>query len=167
MGTKGRSIISMDIDKLLEMLNKAFADEWLAYYQYWLGAKVAKGPMKDAVIAELAQHAGDELRHADMVAMRIIQIGGIPVTTPKKWFELSHCGYAAPEDPQVEALLKQNIKGEQCAIGVYKSILDATAQKDPVTYNMVLQILQDEVQHEEDLQSLQEDLTGIIKHTRK
>jgi hypothetical protein len=35
----------------------AFADEWLAYYQYWLGAKVVKGPMKEAVIAELLQHA--------------------------------------------------------------------------------------------------------------
>jgi len=33
-----------------------FAEEWLAYHQYWLGAKVAKGPMKDAVAAELLQH---------------------------------------------------------------------------------------------------------------
>jgi bacterioferritin len=46
------------------------------YYQYWLGAKVVKGPMKQSVIAELLQHAGDELRHADMVATRIIQLGG-------------------------------------------------------------------------------------------
>lgn len=167
MGTKGRSIIGMDVDELIVMLNKAFADEWLAYYQYWLGAKVAKGPMKDAVIAELVQHAGDELRHADMVAMRIIQVGGTPLTTPKEWFEMTHCGYDAPEDPHVAALLKQNIKGEQCAIEVYKGILDTTMQKDPVTYNMVLQILQDEVQHEEDLQALQEDLKGMLKHGRK
>jgi bacterioferritin len=40
----------------------------LAYYQYWLGAKVVKGPMKEAVIAELLQHATDELRHAGLVA---------------------------------------------------------------------------------------------------
>ena len=38
MGTKGRQIVGMDIDELLGMLNQAFADEWLAYYQYWLGA---------------------------------------------------------------------------------------------------------------------------------
>jgi bacterioferritin len=42
----------------------------------WLGAKVVKGPMKEAVITELLQHAGDELRHAGMVAARIIQLGG-------------------------------------------------------------------------------------------
>ena len=56
MGTRGREIVGMDVEKLLGLLNKAYADEWLAHYQYWLGAKVAKGPMKEAVIAELIQH---------------------------------------------------------------------------------------------------------------
>ena len=75
MGTKGIEIVGMDVQQLIDLLNKAFADEWFAYYQYWLGAKVVKGPMKEAVIAELLQHAGDELRHAGMVAARIIQLG--------------------------------------------------------------------------------------------
>ena len=34
--------------------------------------------------------------------------------------------------------------------------------KDPVTYNIAVQILEDEVEHEEDLQSLLEDLGVII-----
>ena len=151
MGTKGIEIVGMDVKQLLDVLNTAFADEWLAYYQYWLGAKVVKGPMKEAVIAELLQHAADELRHADMVAGRIIQLGGTPVTEPKKWYDKASCGYEAPDDPFLEAILNQNIKGERCAIGFYKRLLDATQGKDPVTYNMVLQILQDEVAHEEDL----------------
>jgi bacterioferritin len=147
----------------LALLNRAFADEWLAYYQYWLGAKVVKGPMKEAVIAELMQHATDELRHAAMVAARIIQLGGTPVTEPKKWYDVTSCGYDAPDDPFVQAILNQNIKGEHCAIGFYKRLLDATQGKDPVTYNMVLQILQDEVAHEEDLQALAEDLELMLK----
>ena len=167
MGTKGREIVGLDINKLLELLNKAFADEWLAYYQYWLGAKVAKGPMKEAVIAELIQHAADELRHADMVTARIIQLGGKPVSKPENWTKFSNCGYDAPDDPDVEKLIEQNIKGEQCAISVYKSLLDLTVHKDPVTYNMVLQILQDEVEHEEDLQALQEDLEEMLRRSRK
>jgi bacterioferritin len=138
----------------------------LAYYQYWLGAKVVKGPMKEAVIAELLQHATDELRHADMVAGRIIQLGGTPVTEPKKWYDVTSCGYDAPNDPFVEAILEQNIKGERCAIGFYQKLLEATQLKDPVTYNIVLQILQDEVAHEEDLQSLSEDLDFMLKKAR-
>ena len=55
-------------------------------------------------------------------------------------------------------MLEQNIKGEQCAIGVYNRLLDITRDKDPVTYNMVLTILQQEVEHEEDLQALLEDI---------
>jgi bacterioferritin len=163
MGTKGTEIVGMDVQQLLAMLNQAFADEWLAYYQYWLGAKVVKGPMKEAVIAELLQHATDELRHAGMVAARIIQLGGTPITEPKKWYDVTSCGYDAPDNPFVEAILNQNIKGERCAIGFYKRLLDTTQGKDPVTYNMVLQILQDEVAHEEDLQALSEDLELMLK----
>ena len=49
MGTKGRAIVGLDVEQLITVLNKAYADEWLAYYQYWIGAKIIKGPMKDAV----------------------------------------------------------------------------------------------------------------------
>jgi len=163
MGSKGREIIGMDVDELLGLLRKAFSDEWLAYYQYWLGAKLVKGPMKDAVGAELLQHATEELLHADMVAMRIIQLGGTPVTSPRQWFELTNCGYEAPDDPFVKVLLEQNIRGERCAIGVYKRLLDITRDKDPITYNMVLTILAQEVEHEEDLQALLEDYELLVR----
>ena len=94
---------------------------------------------------------------------RIIQLGGTPVTEPKKWYDVTSCGYEAPDDPFVATILKQNIAGERCAIGFYKKLLEATQGKDPVTYNIVLQILQDEVEHEEDLQSLAEDLELMLK----
>ena len=162
MGTKGKEIVGSNVESVLGLLNKAFADEWLAYYQYWLGAKVAKGPMKEAVIAELLQHSSDELRHADMIANRIIQLGGTLVASPKAWYEHSNCGYDAPDDPYVSVLLDQNIKGEQCAISIYNAMLKQTREADPVTYNMALQILQDEVEHEEDLQALQEDLQLMV-----
>lgn len=162
MGTKGREILGMNVEDVLQLLNKAYADEWLAHYQYYIGAKISKGPMKDAVNTELLQHAADELRHADMVAMRIIQLGGTPLTHPKAWLEQSNCGYDEPVDPYVGMLLEQNIHGEQCAISVYKALMDATQTGDPVTYNMALQILQDEVEHEEDLQSLKEDLELLL-----
>lgn len=167
MGTKGREIVGMDVNELIELLRKAFADEWFAYYQYWLGAKVVKGPMKDAVIAELVQHATDELTHADMVALRIIQLGGTPVAAPKEWYDLSNCGYDPPTDPFVRRILEQNIKGERCAIGVYQRLLEMTKDKDMVTHNMVLQILQQEIEHEEDLQALQEDLDLMMEAVKR
>lgn len=166
MGTKGIEIVDMDVKQLIEVLNKAYCDEWLAYYQYWIGAKIVKGPMKEAVIAELNQHAADELRHAGMVAQRIIQLGGTPATKPEEWYKHTNCGYDAPDDPFVKEILRQNIKGEQCAILAYKALVNLTMGKDPVTYNIVLQILQDEVEHEEDLQAEMEDLETLLATVR-
>jgi len=162
MGTRGREIVGMDVNELLGLLNGALASEWLAYYQYWLGAKVIKGPMKDAVASELNLHATEELSHANLLADRIIQLGGDPVLSPMQWFELSPCAYEAPEDPYVMVLLQQNIEGEQCAISAYKNLMDVTKDKDMVTYNLALTILEQEVEHEEDLQSLQEDLELMV-----
>lgn len=156
--TKATQIVAMDVGKLIELLNKAFADEWLAYYQYWIGAQVARGPMRNAALAELEEHAADELSHAGLLAERIIQLGGTPLLTPQDWYKVSNCGYEAPEDSYVSAVLEQNIKGEQCAIGVYDRLLATVKDKDAVTYNMVLEILADEVEHEADLQTIVEDL---------
>ncbi len=165
MGTRGREILKergIVIPDLILMLNKAFSDEWLAYYQYWLGAKVAVGVPKEAVVAELLQHATDELRHAGMVADRIIQLGGRPVLEPKEWYDLTNCGYEKPENPDVRVLLDQNIKGEQCAIGVYKKLMDYTKDKDPVTCDMALKILEDELMHEEDLEAIKTDIKMML-----
>jgi bacterioferritin len=162
MGTQGRKIIGMDVDELLRLLNAAYASEWLAYYQYWLGAKLIKGPMKDAVAAELNLHATEELNHAVLLAGRIIQLGGSPVRDPRAWFDHSPCAYDSPEDPYVAVILDQNIAGEQCAITTYTQLMDATKDRDMVTYNMALTILEQEVEHEEDLQSLKEDLDLMV-----
>jgi bacterioferritin len=157
----------MDVEKLLALLNSAYASEWLAYYQYWLGAKVIKGPMKDAVAAELTLHATEELAHAVLLADRIIQLGGTPVLTPEGWAKASPCAYDSPEDAYVAVLLDQNIAGEQCAITTYKNLMDVTREADPVTYNIALTILQQEVEHEEDLQSLREDLDLMVERGRR
>jgi bacterioferritin len=161
VGTRGREIVGTDVDALVGQLNSALADEWLAYYQYWLGARVLKGPMRGAVAAELLEHAGDELRHAEMLADRIIQLGGTPLLSPKQWYEATGCGYDAPEDPAVRAILDQNIAGEQCAISAYQKLLGELRGKDEVTFAMVAQILADEVEHEDDLQAFVEDLATV------
>jgi bacterioferritin len=166
MAQKGREIVKMDVDKLINMLNKALSDEWLAYYQYWIGARVVKGPMKDAVISELNIHATEELSHAELIATRIIQLGGTPVLSPSEWLRHNNCGYDAPEDDYVEKILDQNISGEQCAIKVYNDMLDVTREGDPITYNIVLTILAQEVEHEEDLSALKEDLELMLQKRR-
>jgi len=168
MARRGNSIIKgLEISEIITVLNKAYADEWLAYYQYYIEAKVIKGIMKDAAIAELTQHAADELRHADMISDRILQLGGTPLLNPKEWFTHSSCGYEEPKDFDVVSILEDSIKGEQCAISIYSKLADMTRNKDIVTYDIVSEILADEVEHEEDLQALHDDITEFVADLKK
>lgn len=159
MGTRGREIVDMDINELITLLNKALADEWLAYYQYWIGARVVEGQMRGVVEGELIEHAEEELEHAEMLVERILQLGGTPILEPEAWYDMTNCGYESPEDPSVRSILDQNIKGEQCAIDVYNKLLKKLEGKDPITYHIVAEILEDEVEHEDDLQAIKEDMS--------
>ena len=78
--------------------------------------------------------------------------------SPDQWKKETNCGYDAPSNPDTKKLLAQNIKGEQCAIAVYKKLLDKVEGKDPITAKIVLEILADEVEHEDDLEALLEDM---------
>lgn len=165
MTTKGISIIELDVQDLLKELNRAFCDEWLAYYQYWIGAEIVAGMGKSSVEKEFKEHAEEELEHATELSKRIIQLGGTPIVDPKEWFTHSSCGYITPSDPYVTVLLEQNIKSEQCAIGVYSKLLKMTAGgKDVVTHNLILHILEEEVEHESDLQQILDDI--VLTHKR-
>ncbi len=161
MAQKGIEIIEGDVKEIVGLMNRALADEWLAYYQYWVGAKVVKGRMRPKVQAELEEHAEEELKHANMLSERIIQLGGTPLLSPDEWKKESNCGYEVPTDDSTMAILKQNIKGEQCAIGVYHVLLQKVMEaKDFISLNMVRKIMEEEVEHEQDLQDIVDDLNA-------
>ncbi len=167
MGKKGIEIVGVDRERLVEMLNAALSEEWLAYYQYWIGARVMEGPMRAEIEPELLLHATQELNHAVLVVNRIIQLGGTPVLTPADWMKLSACEYATPSDPYVEVILQQNVEGERCAIKRYKEIADYTSGKDHTTHQIATQILNEELEHEQDIEDWITDIQRMKDDLRK
>ncbi len=160
MGMIGKKIVEssgLDVKEVVRLLNKAFSDEWLAYYQYWAGAQVASGLMAPVLRPELEEHANEELDHAQKLAKRIIELGGTPVLSPEEWYKQSTCGYLVPTDSDANALLKQNLQGERCAIEVYNKLLKQVLNKDMITAHIVRQILQEEIEHEQELEDLAKD----------
>ena len=113
--------------------------------------------MSDKVAAELEEHALEELKHADMLTERILQLGGIPILNPNDWKEQTNCGYNAPKDFNVRPILKQNIEGERCAIAIYKELLEFVRGKDDISFQIILEILKEEVKHEDDLENILEN----------
>ena len=51
----------LDVESLISQLNAALAEEWLAYYQYWIGALVVEGAMRPNVQSEFEEHANDSV----------------------------------------------------------------------------------------------------------
>jgi bacterioferritin len=149
--------MSENVDGVLSMLHQAYASEWLAYYQYWLGAKVARGDMRATIAAELEAHAAEELAHAQILADRIMELGDIPGLSPADWESVSPCAFAPPTDRNIRAVVEQNLEAERCAIDLYKSILAETRDTDEVTYDIILKIVHDEQEHETDLRKFVED----------
>lgn len=98
----------IDIVELLAQLNAALSEEWLAFYQYWVGSFVVEGAMRGDVQREFQEHAAEEYNHAKLLADRIIELEGVPVLDPKQWFDLARCKYDAPVDFGSELLLKQS-----------------------------------------------------------
>lgn len=168
MGKEGVKIIhEIEVKKIVQMLNAALSEEWLAFYQYWLGARLMEGPMRSAIETELLKHAMEEFGHATMVADRIIQLEGMPVTSPQDWFKLSKCTYFPPKDLYIETILKENLSGERCAIDTYQEIANYTDGLDFATNRMAAQILSDEIEHEQEIEDWLQDIKQMKEHLTK
>lgn len=144
-------------EELLKLLNCAFAEEWLAYYQYWIGAKIAEGLERPKVVAEFMEHAGEELKHADWLVDRIIELGGTPLIDPDEWKKQAQCRYDAPANPDTKVLVSQNLTAERCAVARYQQICEMCQGKDFVTFNISRKILKEELEHEQEMEDFEAD----------
>ena len=151
----------LDVKSLIDQLNAALSEEWLAYYQYWVGALVVEGAMRADVQGEFEEHAEEERHHAQLIADRIIELEGVPVLDPKKWFELARCKDDSPTAFDSVSLLNQNVSSERCAILRYQEIANFTNGKDYTTCDIAKHILAEEEEHEQDLQDYLTDIARM------
>ena len=74
---------------------------------------------------------------------------------------MARCRYEVPSDPYIETILEQNLRSERCAIKRYQDIADFTSGIDYTTAKMAGEILEDELDHEEDILSYQHDIAAL------
>lgn len=157
MGKKGKEIVELNVKQLIEDLNRAYADEWLAVYAYTHMAQVVTGcPAAEALRSLLKDTASDELEHQQELAERIVSLGGTPVPDPSKLVSSSNAGYPpVPKDPtDLKAMVRTVIEAERGAIEVYHKLAKKTEGKDPLTYALIVHILGEEVEHEDEFEAL-------------
>jgi bacterioferritin len=155
MGTKGKQIVELNTDELIAALNKAYADEWLAAYAYnYMGQVVSGRPAAKHLAELLLDTSKDELEHQQELAERIASLGGKPLADVSSLVKSSNAGYPTPPNSEkdFEAIVRTVVKAEQDAIEVYNKLAKMTFGKDPVTYNLILHILSEEVEHEDEFE---------------
>ncbi|HEX5657714.1 MAG TPA: ferritin-like domain-containing protein [Polyangiales bacterium] len=143
-----------DREAVIKVLNEVLATELVCNLRYRNNALVAQGIHAEAVAAEFTEHAGQEQQHADMIANRIVQLGGEPNMDPATLTARSHADYTTSRD--IKTLLRENLIAERVAIDTYAEIVRWLGDDDPTTRRLLEQVLEQEEEHADDLASLLE-----------
>ena len=134
--------MSVDMKKLLELLNHDLELEYSAAIQYINHAAVMTGAKYGDIIKELKVHANEEIQHAMILADQIDYLGGEPTVDVGKI-------YTAKEGDE---MLKQDLAGEEDAITRYKvRVEQAEGLKEYALAQQLRGILATEQEHAMDL----------------
>ena len=145
-----------DRDTVVKLLNEALATEIVCVLRYKRHYFMASGINAESVAAEFLQHANEEQGHADLIAQRIVQLGGAPNFNPDGLTTRSHAEYV--EGDTLIDMIKEDLVAERVAIDSYREMINYVANDDPTTRRMLEGILAMEEEHADDLVSLLEKI---------
>jgi len=141
-----------DRKTVIKVLNESLATEIVCVLRYKRHHFMASGIHAESVAAEFLQHANEEQGHADLIAQRIVQLGGAPNFNPEGLLSRSHAEYV--EGDTLLDMIKEDLVAERIAIDSYREIIQYLANDDPTTRRMMEGILAMEEEHADDLVSL-------------
>ena len=108
------------------------------------------------ITAEFLAHSNEELVHADLLAARIVQLGGEPDFAPDSLTGRSHAQYM-PGTTLVD-MIREDLVAERVAITSYRDMIRYLGHDDPTTSDILKGILAVEEEHADELADLLQDL---------
>ena len=136
-------------DDIVKLLNDSLATELVCILRYKRHHFTAKGLASPAIAEEFLVHANEETEHADMIAERIVQLGGEPDFNPASLLERSHADY--DESSDLKAMIRANLVAERVAIEAYTQMVKLIGDNDSTTRRILEHILSQEQEHAEEL----------------
>ena len=139
----------VDLNKLLKLLVKNASAELTTYYYYTILRANLIG-LEGEGVKEIAETARiEDLNHFEALVPRIYELGGKLPDDMKEFHDMSACPPAnLPKNPNAKEILKVLVGAERCAVKGYTALCDMTVGKDHRTYDLVLAILNEEIEHE-------------------
>jgi bacterioferritin len=147
---------SADRPKVLKMLNEALATEIVCVLRYRRHHFMASGIHGQSVGAEFLVHSNEEQGHADLLAARIVQLGGEPDFSPDSLSKRSHAEYVPAKT--LPHMIRENLVAERIAIDSYRDMIRYLGDQDPTTSDLLKQILAVEEEHADELADLLDGL---------
>jgi bacterioferritin len=141
-----------DREAVVQMLNDALATELVCVLRYKRHYYTISGLGTSEIKDEFLEHANEEMAHADRIAERIVQLNGAPNFNPAILQQRSHAEYDDALDPQ--AMVRANLIAERVAIESYRQMILAIGERDPVTRQLLVDVLKQEEEHADDLRDL-------------
>jgi len=141
-----------DRNEVVAVLNDVLATEIVCNLRYRNHYFMANGIHAKSVADEFLEHATEEQQHADWVAERITQLGGVPNFNPEGIETRSHAEYS--ESDRLEEMIKEDLVAERVAIQTYSDIVRWLGDADPTTRRLIEKILEVEEEHADDLARL-------------
>src|SRR4051794_34979641 len=137
---------SADRERIIEMLKKAYWMEIETVMSYISNSINPDGVRAQEIIESLEADIQEELGHAQQFAHRIKELYGV---VPGSMDFSAEQTYLQPPEQQTDVVhvIKGVIEAETGAIEHYNAIIEFTEGKDPVTQDMVIDILRDEEGH--------------------
>jgi bacterioferritin len=151
---------SADRETVLKLLNEALATEIVCTLRYRRHFFMAEGILAASIKQEFMTHAEEEQAHADLIAARIVQLGGEPNFDPSTLTERSHSEYAVGNS--LEDMVTEDLVAERVAIESYREMITYMDTRDSTTRRMLEGILAKEEEHAEDLASMLEDVHQLL-----
>ena len=148
----------LDRKVVCRLLNEALATEWVCVLRYYRHYFMASGMLADSVKAEFLEHAQQELAHANLLAERIVQLGGAPDLNPDTLTERAHAEYKPGHD--LRDMVKENLIAERIAIDSYREMINFVGDRDTTTKRILMQILAQEEEHADDMADLLDGWVG-------
>ncbi len=142
-------------EDIIKLLNSALATEIVCTLRYKRHHFTAKGVASPAIAEEFMVHAKEETAHADLIAERIVQLGGEPDFAPATLLSRSHADY--DESADLQAMIRANLIAERVAIEAYSQMIVLIGEKDSTTRRILESILAQEQEHADELSDWLDD----------
>jgi bacterioferritin len=138
--------------QVVHALNRLRATEITSYLQYKQHAYMAVSLLAPGLKNDFDAHAAIELQHADKLAERIQQLGGVPVYSPAEIAtKAAEAGVRPEQGPTLGDMVVENLLLERRQVAAYTALIREVGDRDPTTRCLLLDILVETEKHASEL----------------